>query len=143
MESPTLHARHERERQRLLPPPAAVCPVRDVLEHVGGRWPVLTLFVLASGASRFGELRRSLPGVSQRMLAQTLRALQRDGLVLRHVRTPPAVDYELTSLGRTLLVPLRHMLDWANENFPAIRAAREDYLAEMTTLVASSHASVE
>ena len=121
-----------RDRQRLLPAESAVCPVRDVLAHVGGRWSVLAMFALSQGPTRFGELRRGLPGISQRMLSQTLRMLQRDGLVLRRVQatSPPGVEYRLTALGQSILVPLRHMLDWANANFPAIRAARVAFLAD-------------
>lgn len=124
--------RKERERRRLLPAPAEACPVRDVLDHVGGRWPVLTLFVIkqAGNSSRFGQVRRALPGISQRMLSKTLRELQRDGLITRRESDskPSAVEYALTPMGESLLLPLRHMVDWANANFDAILRARSQYL---------------
>ncbi len=124
-------ALRSRERKRLLPAPAEACPVRDVLDHVGGRWPVLTLFVIAQAgaSSRFGQIRRALPGISQRMLSKTLRELQRDGLVDRResAGASPTVEYSLTPMGQSLLQPLRHMIDWANANFDSILRAREQY----------------
>ena len=132
--------RRERERRRLLPEPADACPVRDVLDHVGGRWPVLTMFVIseAGGAKRFGQIRRALPGISQRMLSKTLRELQRDGLILRRAleSTPAAVEYSLTPMGESLLLPLRHMIDWANANFDSILRARERFLDSASALEA-------
>ena len=99
-----------------------------MLDHVGGRWPVLALFVIkqAGNASRFGQVRRALPGISQRMLSKTLRELQRDGLITRRESDskPAAVEYSLTPMGESLLLPLRHMVDWANANFDAILRAR-------------------
>ncbi|MFG3657897.1 winged helix-turn-helix transcriptional regulator [Streptomyces sp. NPDC047706] len=91
------------------------CPSRGTLEHVTGRWGALTLGALHEGSLRFNELRRRVDGVSEKMLSQTLQALERDGLVHREARptNPPRVDYELTPLGREvaerLLALIRHL----------------------------------
>ncbi|MEW6434367.1 MAG: helix-turn-helix domain-containing protein [Myxococcota bacterium] len=105
------------------------CPVRDVLSRIGDKWSVLVVALLGEGPMRFSELRRSVDGISQRMLTLTLRGLERDGLVTRTVTptTPPRVDYELTRLGRTLLEPIMSLADWAEKNRPAIQAARERF----------------
>lgn len=102
------------------------CPVREVLGRVGDKWSILVVAVLRDGPMRFNELRRSIDGISQRMLTRTLRSLERDGLVARTVTptTPPRVDYELTRLGRTLLDPITALAEWAEKNRPAIRASR-------------------
>jgi DNA-binding HxlR family transcriptional regulator len=109
---------------------AGNCPIRDVLDRLGDRWSVLVLKELADGTLRFGEIRARVADVSQRMLAQTLRRLEQDGLVSRRVfpTIPPRVDYTLTDLGRSLLVPLGAMVDWAVDNHDAIRAARAAYV---------------
>jgi DNA-binding HxlR family transcriptional regulator len=102
------------------------CPVREVLDRIGDKWSVLVVSLLGSGPRRFSELRRSIEGISQRMLTLTLRGLERDGLVTRTVypTVPPRVDYELTSLGRTLLVPIMSLSAWADENRRKIQDAR-------------------
>lgn len=86
------------------------CPSRGTLEHVTGRWGSLTLTALHDSGSRFNELRRRVDGVSEKMLSQTLHALERDGLVHREARptNPPRVDYELTPLGREVADRLRY-----------------------------------
>jgi len=106
------------------------CPIRDVLERVGDRWSLLVLERLASGTKRFTVIRREVGDISQRMLAQTLRRLEQDGLVTRtvHPTIPPRVDYALTPLGRSFLEPIGALIEWANANHVAIRAARESYL---------------
>lgn len=103
------------------------CPVRGVLDQIGDKWTTLIVITLAERPFRFSELRRTLSDISQRMLTQTLRDLQRDGLVERRVypTVPPAVDYRLTPLGRSLLVPLHALIRWADENHGAIRGARK------------------
>jgi DNA-binding HxlR family transcriptional regulator len=108
------------------------CPVRDVLDHMGDKWSTLLLITLGGRAHRFGELRRAVPDISQRMLTQTLRDLQRDGLISRHVfpTTPPSVEYALTPLGSSLLVPLSTLIQWADEHHGAIRAARSAFARE-------------
>ena len=109
---------------------AGDCPIRDVLDRLGDRWSVLVLKTLEDGTLRFTEIRRRIDDVSQRMLAQTLRRLEQDGLVRRtvHPTIPPRVDYALTDLGRSLLVPLSEMVRWAVDNHRTIRAARAAYV---------------
>src|SRR5262245_36831120 len=89
-------------------PEAECLAVREVLNRVGDKWSVLLVERLGNGPRRFGDLRRGVEGISQRMLTLTLRALERDGLVKRTVfpTVPPSVEYSLTSLGRTLLEPV-------------------------------------
>jgi DNA-binding HxlR family transcriptional regulator len=108
------------------------CPVRDVLDRIGDKWSTLLVFTLAERPHRFGELRRAVFDISQRMLTQTLRELQRDGLISRkvHPTTPPSVEYALTPLGRSLLEPLSHLIRWADENHGAIRTARSKFERE-------------
>jgi len=102
------------------------CPVRDVLDQMSGKWATLIILILATGPLRFGALRRTVPDISQRMLTQTLRDLQRDGLISRQVfaTLPPSVEYRLTPLGRSFLDPLLAIVRWSEENHGAIRAAR-------------------
>ncbi len=109
------------------------CPVRDVMDNIGGKWNSLMILSLADGPLRFSQLRRLIPDISQRMLTQTLRDLQRDGYIHRTVypTQPPSVEYALTDLGRSLLGLLKHFVDWSVENHGAIRAAREVYDAEV------------
>jgi DNA-binding HxlR family transcriptional regulator len=106
------------------------CPVRQVLDQIGDKWSTLFVQLLGERPRRFGELRREVPDISQRMLTQTLRDLQRDGLVSRHVypTMPPSVEYRLTPLGQSLVEPLSHLVRWAEQNFEAIQRSREDAL---------------
>ncbi|MGO8860633.1 MAG: winged helix-turn-helix transcriptional regulator [Acidimicrobiales bacterium] len=103
------------------------CPAREILDRVGDKWSVLVIVLLGQRTHRFNELHRAVEGISQRMLTLTVRALQRDGLVSRTVyaTVPARVDYELTELGRTLLVPLGALYDWANMHRDDIQTARE------------------
>lgn len=103
--------------------------VREVLNRVGDKWSVLVVRILGEGPRRFSELLRDIEGISQRMLTRTLRGLERDGLVSRAVTPtiPPRVDYALTDLGRTLLVPIRGLARWAQDNRTAIQGARDRY----------------
>jgi len=107
----------------------ANCPVRAVIDTLGGRWASLLLSALAEKPYRFGELRRLVPDISQRMLTQTLADLQRDGYVHREVfpTKPPSVEYSLTDLGRSMYEALAHLLGWAERNHEAVRAARAAY----------------
>ncbi|GLW08827.1 hypothetical protein Misp01_39570 [Microtetraspora sp. NBRC 13810] len=107
----------------------AACVVTDVLRRVGDKWSVLIVVLLGRGPRRFNELRRMVEGISQRMLTRTLRGLERDGLVARtvHPTVPPSVEYALTELGATLLVPLSAVADWAVGHEAAITAARAGY----------------
>lgn len=107
------------------------CPVRDVLDRIGDRWSLLVLLELAKGTLRFTEVRKAVPDISQRMLAQTLRRLEQDGLISRtaYATIPPRVDYALTALGQSLMVPIGALVGWSEENHDAIRAARSTYAA--------------
>ena len=108
------------------------CPVRDVLDSVSGKWTSLMILGLAEGPRRFSQLRRFIPDISQRMLTQTLRDLQRDGYITRTVypTQPPSVEYKLTPLGHSFLALVRSLVQWSSENHAAIRAARQVYDAE-------------
>lgn len=101
----------------------------EVLSRVGDKWTVLVVWTLGDSSKRFNELRKSLGSISQRMLTLTLRALERDGLVKRTVfaTIPPRVDYELTKLGRSLLIPVSELGSWARKNRSAIQNARQRY----------------
>jgi DNA-binding HxlR family transcriptional regulator len=103
--------------------------VGDVLARVGDKWSVLVVTRLGEGPMRFNELRRSIGGISQRMLTLTLRGLERDGLITRTVfpTIPPRVDYELTPLGRDLLDPVSALGAWAIRNQTKIARARERF----------------
>lgn len=112
-----------------LDPYAAGCPSRRLLDRIGDRWTVLVVGVLEDGPHRFSELRRAVGGVSQKMLTQTLRGLERDGLVTRTVfaEVPPRVEYELTTAGRTLQEPLKALERWSIEHFGQVSASWEQY----------------
>ncbi|WP_028245350.1 winged helix-turn-helix transcriptional regulator [Pseudoclavibacter soli] len=107
----------------------AGCPSRRLLDRIGDRWSVLVLLSLADGALRFSQLRTRVDGVSQKMLTQTLRALERDGLVERTVfaEVPPRVEYELTDLGRDLLGPLQVLSGWAVQHMSSVAEAQRAY----------------
>ncbi len=109
------------------------CPTRNVLDRVGDKWSILIVMTLAERKRRFGELRREIPDISQRMLTQTLRDLQRDGLVSRHVfpTNPPSVEYRLTELGTSLLGPMAGLMRWADTSFAALRPARDAFDGEV------------
>lgn len=106
------------------------CPVRDVLDCIGDRWSLLVLIALSPRTLRFTELKRAIGDISQRMLAQTLRALEKDGYVNRaHYPTiPPKVEYSLTELGQSLLMVIEPLVEWADRNHDAVRAARDSYV---------------
>ena len=100
--------------------------VSEILSRVGDKWSVLVVTLLGDGSMRFSELRRLIGGISQKMLTTTLRGLERDGFVTRTVTPtiPPRVDYELTSLGRDLLVPVKALGEWAKRNQSRVENAR-------------------
>lgn len=102
------------------------CPVRQVLDRIGDRWSLLLLLTLWRAPARFNALGRLIPDISRRMLAETLKSLERDGLVWRSVEPtmPPAVTYGLTDRGQSLIVALRPLVDWAKAEAPAILADR-------------------
>ncbi|MEW2487589.1 helix-turn-helix domain-containing protein [Streptomyces sp. NPDC048411] len=105
------------------------CPSRGTLEHVTGRWGSLTLTALYETGVRFNELRRRVDGVSEKMLSQTLHALERDGLVLREAQpvNPPRVDYELTPLGREVAGRLLGLIQLVEGRMPEVLDARSRY----------------
>jgi DNA-binding HxlR family transcriptional regulator len=105
---------------------AGCIAAREVLNLVGDKWSVLVVSLLGNGPCRFSELRRTIEGISQRMLTLTLRGLERDGLVTRTVfpTIPPKVEYALTPLGHTLLEPVRALALWAETHLEEIQTAR-------------------
>lgn len=105
------------------------CPSRSTLEHATGRWGSLTLGALYEGSLRFNELRRRVDGVSEKMLAQTLHALERDGLVLREAQpvNPPRVDYELTPFGREVTERLLGLIRFVEGRMDDVLASRARY----------------
>lgn len=110
-------------------PYSADCPTRQVLDRIGDRWTVLIVGALGDDSARFSELGRRVEGISQKMLTQTLRGLERDGLVQRtvHPEVPVRVEYTLTQAGRTLREPLRALEEWAITHMGAVSASRETY----------------
>ena len=108
---------------------AAECPTRRLLDRIADKWTTLLLTTLDEGPMRFNALKRRIEGVSQKMLSQTLRQMERDGLVLRHVEAtvPVSVTYEITPLGRTLVTALRPMIDWAETRMEQVDEARRAY----------------
>lgn len=105
------------------------CPTRELLDRIGDRWTVLVIVALDGGPLRFNQLEKMIAGVSQKMLTQTLRSLERDGLVSRTVfpEVPPRVVYELTSSGTSLKAPLAILHAWATANIDGILEARRAY----------------
>lgn len=105
-----------------------LCPIRAIVSKVSGKWPMLVLAHLSFGQHRFSELLHGIPDISQRMLTQTLRALEADGLISRHVHAsiPPRVDYDLTARGKTLLPLIQNLMQWGLENRKDIEKTRED-----------------
>jgi DNA-binding HxlR family transcriptional regulator len=103
------------------------CPAREVLDLIASKWTVLVIDALSEGAKRYGMLRREITGVSQKMLTQTLRDLERDGVVVRTVydTKPPSVDYRLSELGESLTQPIAAIREWTNTHYADIVRARE------------------
>lgn len=108
---------------------AAACPTRQLVTRLGDRWSLLVIAALTGRTLRFAELRRAVDGVSQKMLTQTLRQLERDGLVRRQVyaEVPPRVEYDLTPLGATLTDLVAGLRDWAYGHMEEIESHRMDY----------------
>ncbi len=106
-----------------------ICPVRHVLDGIGDKWTILVLTGLKPGSLRFSELKRAIPDISQRMLTQTLRKLERDGYLSRAVTPsiPPRVDYKLTELGESLVAQLGPLAEWALAAREAVAIARAEY----------------
>ncbi|MEH3158468.1 MAG: helix-turn-helix domain-containing protein [Sphingomonas taxi] len=105
------------------------CPTRQLLDRIGDKWSVLVLLLLGDAELRFSRIKQRIDGVSQKMLSQTLRALERDGLVTRHplATVPVTVSYRITPLGRDLLDALQRMIDWAETRMPDVAAAQRRY----------------
>jgi len=108
------------------------CEFREMLDRVGDKWSLLVIAMLEqrpTQRARFSELKRSIPGISQRMLTATLRSLERDGLLTRDVyaEAPPRVEYELTPLGRRFMQPVRALVEWLQVNWAVIRASRDTF----------------
>ncbi|MDQ0029830.1 winged helix-turn-helix transcriptional regulator [Arthrobacter bambusae] len=105
------------------------CPSRVIFQRIGDKWASLVVQVLADGPIRFSELRKMVHVVTPKVLTQTLRTLERDGLITRtvHAQVPPRVDYELTELGASLLEPLTLLRLWAEDHVPSILKARDAY----------------
>jgi DNA-binding HxlR family transcriptional regulator len=105
------------------------CPTRLVLDRIGDKWTVLVVAALSSGTLRFTELRARVGSVAPKVLTQTLRALERDGVLTRTVyaQVPPRVEYRLTDLGHSLVTPIAAIQDWAESHVSQVLAARENY----------------
>ena len=110
-------------------PYSAGCPTRLVLDRIADKWVMLVIGLLAEGPMRFNQLRRSIDGVSQKMLSQTLKSLERDGLVLRHARAtvPVTVEYSITPLGVTLVHTMGELRRWAEANIETVLEAQRRY----------------
>ena len=122
------------------------CEFREVLDRVGDKWSLLVIAMLEqrpTPRARFSELKRSIPGISQRMLTATLRSLERDGLVTRHVyaEVPPRVEYALTPLGKQFMQPVRGLVAWLQTHWSTIRAAREQFDRQSPSRKASRETS--
>jgi DNA-binding HxlR family transcriptional regulator len=102
------------------------CPSRLVLDRIADKWTALVIQILARGTMRYAALQREIGGISQKMLTQTLRSLERDGLVQRKVHpvVPPKVEYSLTRLGRTLIEPLHALCRWSEKHLAELQANR-------------------
>lgn len=102
------------------------CASRQVLDRIADKWTALIIRVLSEGTRRPGNLQRTIPGISQKMLTQTLRSLEDDGIVARKIYpvVPPRVEYSLTPLGRSLIEPLDALCRWAEKHLPELEAAR-------------------
>ncbi len=127
---PTMTAAQRRERARTeYDAFLAACPTRKLLDRLSDKWVTLILAALANGPLRYGDLSRKIAGVSQKMLTQTLRSLERDGLVTRTVTmsVPVRVDYELTELGLSLQAVMLSVKRWAEANIESVEAARAAY----------------
>ncbi|MFD0587009.1 winged helix-turn-helix transcriptional regulator [Paenibacillus sp. GCM10027627] len=106
-----------------------VCSYSKVLDIISSKWSALVIYALEDGTIRYGDIQRRIEGISKKMLTQTLRQLERDGLIWRelHASVPPITQYTLTPLGETLLLPLRELKQWANSHYADVKKARVDY----------------
>ena len=109
-----------------------VCPLRELLTRLGDKWSVLLILTVAQmpeRRGRFSELKKRIPGISQRMLTATLRNLERDGILKREMfaEVPPRVEYQLTDLGASILSPMKEIVVWIEGNWSTIRSSREEF----------------
>ncbi|MFN8379896.1 MAG: helix-turn-helix domain-containing protein [Anaerolineae bacterium] len=113
---------------------ASACPTRQILDLIGDKWTVMLLGLLENGPRRFSDLRRGIQGISHKMLTQTLRNMERDGLVTRtaYPEVPPRVEYALTPLGETLCGPIAEIRNWADGHIGDVIAAQTAYDASHT-----------
>ncbi|TVT47933.1 helix-turn-helix transcriptional regulator [Amycolatopsis rhizosphaerae] len=111
----------------------AACPSRQILDVLANKWTMLAMGALSGGPMRFGELRRRLDGITQKMLTQTLRTLERDGLVTRTVypTIPPRVEYAATELGESVTTLMHGIRTWSEANINAVLGARDTYDARV------------
>lgn len=112
------------------------CPTREILDRIADKWTTLIIGMLAQGGTlRFNEIRRAIGGISQKMLTQTLRDLERDGLVSRtiYAEIPPRVEYALTPLGKTLCTPLSALTQWAQAHIEQVKEAQAAFDARSNT----------
>jgi DNA-binding HxlR family transcriptional regulator len=111
---------------------SANCPTRQILDRVGDKWAVLILLLLREEAMRFNQLRRTIEGISQKMLSQVLKSLERDGLIKRRAiaTVPVTVEYSITPLGLTLAAAVDPLRDWAEQNLKDVLAAQRRYDAQ-------------
>ena len=117
---------------------SADCPTRQILDRVGDKWAVLILLLLRDEPMRFNALRRAIEGISQKMLSQVLKSLERDGLIKRRViaTVPVTVEYSMTPLGITLAAAVDPLRDWAEGNLKEVTAAQRRYDAQHKSLAA-------
>lgn len=108
---------------------SAQCPTRQILDRVGDKWAVLILLLLRQDTMRFNQLRRSIEGISQKMLSHVLKSLERDGLIRRRAiaTVPVTVEYSITALGITLAAAVDHLRDWAEQNLKDVLASQRRY----------------
>ena len=120
-------AEHPRRPEPTCATREPTCSTREVLDRVGDQWSFLIMWFLEGGTLRFGELKTKAEGISPRMLTQTLRSLEQDGLISRHAfaTIPPRVDYAITDLGLSLAAAMKPLVRWAQENQAAIDARRK------------------
>lgn len=121
------------------------CEFRDMLSRISDKWSLLLIVILErmpGRRARFSELKRSIPGISQRMLTATLRSLERDGMLTRHVypEIPPRVEYQLTTLGKELMDPVSGLVEWLQGRWPVIRRSRAQFDARARKPIEPSRA---
>ena len=117
---------------------SAACPTRQILDRIGDKWAVLILLLIRHEPMRFNALRRAIEGISQKMLSQVLKSLERDGLIRRRViaTVPVTVEYSITPLGATLSKAVDALRDWAENNLKEVLSAQRRYDAQRNAMAA-------